>query len=415
MGEWKGLDPGGAELLLDPAVIRGTLEVFARVQPFDRHDPDSPVYEELREFRSDYAWHSFDAAGSFRPVFRGRNVWKKLGLLEDGPEGSVLSDVADELLRGQLDMAQVFAFAAACHIEDGRQPFRIMAQAFLEEPHHLFSLQEIEFGVSRHYVPGVSSVIRSLELAERRGQIVSDLRVRRLRGFMRTLELASAANRYDEPRVEIVWGAGDLEALELIAAGDVGASTEEMAAGPRAITDLAPDITHTLDRSSRVDARESLRPSGTSRLSASRFVVGAASVDLETRLDALERGTRRHESLVAEISERLVELDLEPYEHPETFDICVFEPRPLLIEVKSVHAGNARAQIRKGVAQLFEYRWSWELPEETTLVLALDADPQKWLPKDYVEFVESMGIAVIWKTGSDLLDKRGLSFYEAMS
>lgn len=70
----------------------------------------------------------------------------------------------------------------------------------------------------------------------------------------------------------------------------------------------------------------------------------------------------------------------------------------VLVEIKSCHRGNLHSQVRRGVAQLFEYRFRYRalLGENPVLVLIIETAPaydQRWLR----EYLESLGILLAWK------------------
>lgn len=70
----------------------------------------------------------------------------------------------------------------------------------------------------------------------------------------------------------------------------------------------------------------------------------------------------------------------------------------VLVEMKSCHRNNLHSQLRRGVAQLFEYRFLYRalLGDNPTLVLVMEAVPaydQRWL----VGYLESLGILLAWK------------------
>lgn len=70
----------------------------------------------------------------------------------------------------------------------------------------------------------------------------------------------------------------------------------------------------------------------------------------------------------------------------------------VLIEIKSCDDSNIHAQVRKGVSQLFEYRYTYRelLGAEPSLLLLIEAIPPKgkrWL----IDYLQTLGIAVAWK------------------
>ena len=70
----------------------------------------------------------------------------------------------------------------------------------------------------------------------------------------------------------------------------------------------------------------------------------------------------------------------------------------VIMEMKSCHAGNLRSQVRRGVSQLFEYRYLHRdaLSEKTMLVLVLETQPSgrnAWL----LGYLDWLGVTAIWK------------------
>jgi hypothetical protein len=70
----------------------------------------------------------------------------------------------------------------------------------------------------------------------------------------------------------------------------------------------------------------------------------------------------------------------------------------LLAEIKSCTDDNFHAQIRKGISQLFEYRFYHKelLQPEVQMLLLVETPPPKgktWL----VDYAESLGVTLAWK------------------
>lgn len=73
----------------------------------------------------------------------------------------------------------------------------------------------------------------------------------------------------------------------------------------------------------------------------------------------------------------------------------------VLVEIKSCDGGNVHSQIRKGISQLFEYRYIYkkELGRSPLLVLILETEPiegKAWL----VDYVGSLGVVLVWKASN---------------
>jgi len=70
----------------------------------------------------------------------------------------------------------------------------------------------------------------------------------------------------------------------------------------------------------------------------------------------------------------------------------------VLAEMKSCHRGNLHSQVRRGVSQLFEYRFVYRenLGNDVVPALIIETQPtreHRWL----IEYVESIGILLAWK------------------
>ena len=73
MANWKGLDSGGTEQIWEPNIIIGVLGILRQYQPYNRHQSDSPIFDELENKFPDITWRNFNRDGSFRPIFRKSN------------------------------------------------------------------------------------------------------------------------------------------------------------------------------------------------------------------------------------------------------------------------------------------------------------------------------------------------------
>jgi hypothetical protein len=400
MAEWKGIDPGGAEFLFAEEVLVSTLEIFLAEEPFNRLDADSEVYSALEAYNPDIVWRNTDAGGNLRSIFRARNVWKHLGLIADEPEGTVVTELGEALVSGQVQFQDVCIGAAVGHVEGGVKPYVLMAQALLEDPTKLFTAEDIEFGIAQHYVPGKVSVGRSIELATRSAATLTPTRMRRLRSFMHVLEKAGGVTEYLAAHGDHIWGASDVVVLGKIA----GAAHAGPAVG--GLTRTAPSGEEAGKAKAR--RRPALPAAGTTGTATGSFIPSGVVVDPAVRLEALERANKDHQEVVVMVAAALMAQGIDAREDPSSFDVGVLDAPEMLVEVKSVHDQNAQAQVRRAIAQLFEYRWQWGMPHSTRLVIALSADPRGWLPADYVHFVENdLHIEVYWRHGSHLVNAVG--------
>ena len=72
---------------------------------------------------------------------------------------------------------------------------------------------------------------------------------------------------------------------------------------------------------------------------------------------------------------------------------------PAIFEAKSITDDNAVAQIRKGLSQLYEYRYRHELHGATLWLVLSRAPTEEWVV-DYLE--NDRGVYVIWLEGGQL-------------
>lgn len=132
-----------------------------------------------------------------------------------------------------------------------------------------------------------------------------------------------------------------------------------------------------------------------------------ATVDLVLR----ERASAAHhmlEELTAEAA-RTLGYDPRYNEHIDMYFDTSHEP--VLAEIKSSNHKNYHSQIRKGISQLFEYRFIYDglFGQCPTLALIMECPPPRsknWLP----EYLESLGIILAWKdaVSSQLVSNRSI-------
>jgi hypothetical protein len=111
----------------------------------------------------------------------------------------------------------------------------------------------------------------------------------------------------------------------------------------------------------------------------------------------LERANRDHQHLLSEAADRLRTCGLVPMESRLIDLYCRVHETTRLFEAKTTTRGNWKNQIRKGVSQLREYRFLYEVrPSE--LYLLLDGPPREhWV----IDFLASENIGCLWLDGAE--------------
>lgn len=344
MSEWKGLDPGGTEQLWDSTVLLDVLNILKSREPFSRGQSDSAIYDDLEDKFSDITWRNFDVKNSFRPIFRKTNPWAKLGLVTDETNNAYVTPLGDELISSEKTLTSIFVEATKNHVEpDGTPSFAIMCKAAIELPTETFSLEDVEYAVSKSYADGSQTLADSLNhVRSKKITFPSDSRRKRtLRSFLNALVSAGAlVNVADgwtlHDKVVAAEIAGGHSAAEVVHEGQqkapfvltktswTGAAFKDIPLGKRAIPKFDPS--------------------------------SAVAHDPIKRALLLEKANSIHESLVEKCAEAAIKAGLKPIEDLNSFDMAVVEKK-VIVEVKSINLTNAVSQLRKAVAQLPEYRW----------------------------------------------------------
>ncbi len=115
-----------------------------------------------------------------------------------------------------------------------------------------------------------------------------------------------------------------------------------------------------------------------------------------------EKANLQHRSLVSLLADRLRAQNRKP-ESNIFVDLCCTSPKKMLFEIKSCRPENLLQQVRKGISQLYEYRYRHQELKDAKLVLALESRPEgslEWL-LDYL--IADLSIAVCWLEGEDNL------------
>lgn len=130
-----------------------------------------------------------------------------------------------------------------------------------------------------------------------------------------------------------------------------------------------------------------------------------APTDLQRRqantaidLVARERASKAHWMLERAMNDLAVAKGYAPKQNQNIDMHFAVADGHVLVEIKSCHRGNLHSQVRRGVAQLFEYRFRYTalLGDDPSLVLIIETVPandQIWL----IGYLESLGILLAWK------------------
>ena len=101
------------------------------------------------------------------------------------------------------------------------------------------------------------------------------------------------------------------------------------------------------------------------------------------------------------MAEKISEAGWSPRESSHSIDLATkMNDKEFIFEMKSTTGESIHGQIRRGVAQLYEYRYLHDMPD-AILCLVLEKKPtgkKAWLT-DYL--FEDRGIMVCWKSNSD--------------
>lgn len=400
MTHWMGLDSGGTEQLWEPDVLIDILRVMKDHEPFSRGQPGSPIFDDLRLLHPDITWGEFRADGSFNPIFRRANPIVKLGLSSPETENATITELGLEVLSGNIDLPDVFAIAASEHTEqDGAKSMSQMCLAGLQLPNHNFSDAEIEFGVSKAFVPDagqLAEVIRNVRAQNLR--VSSTSRKRRIRSFMNALVHSGAF-----AATQNGWVLRDEEQARKIAQTTAGTTA-------KVVTEAAKAKGKT-KRSTFAKAETENRQRVSFDLSKS----GKAD-PVQTAI-ALERSSQLHEDIVASLGKELIQLDFDIFEDPDSFDLAIFRECSAIFEVKTVTQKNVVTQIRKAVVQLEEYRWKHldQFEASPQLFIAISHNPISFLDENYFDFIErDRQMKIIWPEPV-FVDRQGTELPELLT
>jgi hypothetical protein len=116
-----------------------------------------------------------------------------------------------------------------------------------------------------------------------------------------------------------------------------------------------------------------------------------------------EKANLQHREIVSLLGSRLTAIDAKPQSNIFIDVAADMKTKKMLFEVKSCNATNLLSQTRKGVSQLYEYRYRHDELRNAKPVLVLGTEPTDdlhWLI-DYL--IRDRGIAVCWLEADDIL------------
>jgi hypothetical protein len=131
----------------------------------------------------------------------------------------------------------------------------------------------------------------------------------------------------------------------------------------------------------------------------------------------LERSANAHIALVNLVAKRIREYGGIPKSN-QLIDLAVNLDKDYLFEMKSINNSNTKTQVRKGLSQLYEYRYLQNIPS-AKLVLVIEkslGNDHSWI----IDFMENdRDINVIWDGNDELYGtektRRELSFLNLLS
>ena len=132
---------------------------------------------------------------------------------------------------------------------------------------------------------------------------------------------------------------------------------------------------------------------------------------------ALDRSAKAHRKLVNLVAKRIIEVGRLPKSN-QLIDLAVNIEKDFIFEMKSSNENNVRDQARKGLSQLYEYRYIQNKPN-ATLVLVLEkpiSKTNKWMI-DYLE--NDRDVLLVWDGNNELFStpatKEKLEFLETIA
>lgn len=118
-------------------------------------------------------------------------------------------------------------------------------------------------------------------------------------------------------------------------------------------------------------------------------------------LVARERANQSHFQLEELVAQGIRRIGAEPKYTAHIDMYFTANEETVLVEMKSCDSGNIHSQIRKGVSQLFEYRYMYSslLGRDPKLLLIVETEPmgaKSWL----ADYLQSLGITLAWRDHS---------------
>lgn len=127
------------------------------------------------------------------------------------------------------------------------------------------------------------------------------------------------------------------------------------------------------------------------------------TITYQIDLAARERATVSHQNLVTRIARLLSQKNITPMANRNVDLYALSQGKKYIFEMKSCNETNMLSQVRKGISQLYEYKYRHNLPE-ASLWLVLESQPMGknlWLI-DYI--VQDRGINVCWSVSENDFD-----------
>ena len=406
---WKGLDAGGTEQLWTTNVILSILDTFSKYSPVNKQDPASPIYRELATKNPKTTWQSYDVKGSFRPIFRKSHPTNTLGLTEKNSIGEQLTSKGYEFLHGLISIEEVFISATRKHSEkDGVKSFSLIAAALIDNPLYSFTLEDIEFGVSKHFDPQKGNLSFALSKVKSHTSVLLPTRKRRITHMMSSLVTAGVAKRNTNG-----WTLANMASAIQVVHTNLILKTKGLNSSIGVTkTSVSKPVVHSIHSGKTVRAITVNKARKTIfHLTKNTFS------DPEQRLLLLEKAHLIHEDLVDSVAQDIKKNGGTPTEDPNSYDVGVSDLCHAIFEIKSINNKNIFSQIRKAVVQLSEYRWRHRasFPDSTFLAIVTNENPKDFIDEDYVDYLtQDRHLTLVWVKEGSLICHDGRTLSETL-